>query len=43
VKCGLIWMGVFGGTQIWFWVSNLMMLVVSYVEVLEGNIPLPFM
>jgi hypothetical protein len=34
-------MGVFGGTQIWFWDSNLMMLVVSYVEVLGGNIPLP--
>jgi len=39
----VILMGIFGGTQIWFWVSNLMILVISYVEVLGGNIPLPFM
>jgi hypothetical protein len=25
VKYGPIWMGVFGGSQIWFLVSNLMM------------------
>jgi hypothetical protein len=30
-------MGVLSGTQIWFWVSNSMMLV-SYVEVLRGKI-----
>jgi hypothetical protein len=30
-------MGVISGTQIWFWVSNLRMLV-NYVEVLGGKI-----
>jgi hypothetical protein len=30
-------MGVLSGTQIWFWVSNLRMLV-SYVVVLGGKI-----
>jgi hypothetical protein len=34
---GLIWMGVFGGTQIWFWVGDLMMLVVKLMEVYFGS------
>jgi hypothetical protein len=33
----LIWMGVFGGTQIWFWVGDLMMLVVKLMEVYFGS------
>jgi hypothetical protein len=30
-------MGVFGGTQIWFWVGYLMMLVVKLMEVYFGS------
>jgi len=34
---GLMWMGVFGGTQIWLWVGNLMTLVVKLMGVDFGS------